>query len=386
MDKELSILIGTHNRYNLPYGIPLSWTLDSIDNQSYKPDVLVVDDNSKIEQSKNIEKKCKEYGFKYFKSDKRLGCSGIRRYALEFIKSPWHLILDDDSVFYNEKTIEKILSYIEFTKKDTGAVIFPAYNRLPFPTSFVPLENIGKIDMSKGINSWFLTSFPEELISSKDKFPLIPISLGASYGIYNTLALKEVGGFRSSGKNDYAMESELVWRLKDKGYNIFYLPDPKTACLHLKFGVKSLVTLKESLDSIPLIDLEKIKFILNDSLEGILSHQLKGFSISQIIDSSNCFDLSGGCRDIREQDWIKDRISNEFAQIVRYYPFSKKRVGMKGYAFRMIKQSKSFKISRRDSLNLSCNIDKESNNLKQTLNVIKGLFLGIYKGLKWYIK
>jgi hypothetical protein len=314
------------------------------------------------------------------------GGSGIRRYALEFIESNLHLILDDDSVFYNKKTIEEILSSIDLIKeKNVGSIIFPAYNRLPFPTSFVSLDKIGKINMNKGINSWFLTSFPDELISVKDQLPLIPISLGSSYGIYNTLALKKVGGFKSGGKNDYAMESELVWRLKNKGYNSFYSPDPKKGCLHLKFGVKSSFTSEKVLNLIPLSDLKKIELILGNSLENMLNIQINETSLSEMIAYSNCINTSGGCRNIKENDWVKNKIANEFAQIIRYYPFSKKVAGIEGYIIRMIKQAQNMKISRRGNLNLSCNLEKNLNKFEQTLNVVEGLICGVGRGLGWYI-
>jgi glycosyltransferase involved in cell wall biosynthesis len=387
MKDDLCVLIGTRNRYNQSEGIPLIWAFDSIKNQSYKSDVLIADDNSEEEQSKKIKDKCIEYGFRYIKSNKKLGCSGIRRYALDFIDSPWHLILDDDSIFYNEKTLEKIIKSLDkIQSKKTGAIIYPAYNRIPFPTSFVPLSKIGKINMQKGVNSWFLTSFPEEWISLFEENSLIPIELGGSYGIYNTKRLKEIGGFRSEGKNDYAMESELVWRLRMKGYNVFYSPDQEKACLHLKFGVTSSISPEQIIKSLSPLRLERIESLLKKPIKEMLNQSVNGRDLQELIKLSNCFDYLGGCREISERNWIEDKISNEFGQIVKYYPFFHKLSGGISYIQRSIRQAKEFKISRRDSLNLSCNINKKLNQKAQFLSIFMGLVGGLYKGVKWSIK
>lgn len=387
MKAPLSILIGTYNRCNENEGFPLVWTFDSIKQQSYIPPVWIADDCSDEQHSQRIKNKCQEYGFNYIRSNKRLGCSGIRKFALDFIQSPWYLILDDDLILYGNKTLEKMVNLIEESNKDKiGAIIYPAYDRVPFPTSFVPLDKIGKIDTSKGIVYWFLNSFPKEYISNPKGAPLIKVSAGGSYGTYNTESTKKSGGFRRGGRNDFAMESELIWRMKKGGYDILYSPDPEKGSLHLRFGIKSEVTPQEIIKSLNQSLLNVTNKIWGLSPEEMLNKVIGNRKLSELIEISNNYFINGGCR-IEEEKWIEDRISNELGQIIAYYPVLDKFVGGASYIKRTIEHVKDFRISRRkNSLNMPCNIDNDLTQVKKIISILRGLIKGVYMGVKWSMK
>ncbi len=383
--KGLTILIGTKNRANGRDGYPLNWILESIQNQTYIPKVLVMDDYSTTDQSIKTKELCEKNGFDYHRSKKAMGCSGIRREALNKITTPWHLILDDDLLFYNSKTIENILQVLDDTKEkdlDLGALILPAYDRVPFPTRIVPKNKIGKIDVKNALTYWNLSSFPKEFF--KEKIKPILIEIAGSYGVYNTELLKKLGGFRDGGQTDYAMESELAWRIRKEGKNIYYYPGLNTGSFHLRFGIKSDISLEEFVGK---IDDENKRFVENyfqsDIREIMTNIKIGDKSLEKMVEISNENFNGTGCR-VNEKQWVQERIENELGQIIAHYPTRNLPFAVKNYVFRLFNHAKDFRISRRrDSLVNPCIKDDSFDRKIQNKAIIKGLLGGIKKGIKW---
>lgn len=381
-----TLLITTYNRSESEECKPLSWTIDSILGQTYLPPVLIVDDGSNREMAERTRKKCSENNFEYFLLSKRVGCSGSRAEALKRIETPWHLILDDDSILIQQKTLERIKDVAQSARiKDTGAIIFSAYDRLPFPSSFIKQSDIGRIDTRNAKTYWNLNSFPIENLGLENTERMFEISTAGSYGVYNTSILKKLGGFKKGGLTDYAMESELAWRIKKSGGKLFYNPSIETSCMHLRYGIGSGNNPLEIIKGLKTHEREFIESAFSEKIEKIMERKIGNLSLLQMIYKADHPKNDTGCR-CSEGEWIRDRVSNEFGQILAHYPSEDKISAVNEYIKRTLRQAKDFKLSRRtNSLAIPCNKEVSLSLAEEYLEVFRGLAIGIKNGIKWNI-
>ena len=202
-------------------------------NASHSLEIFLVDNNSVDGSAGHIELSYPEV--KVIRNNKNLGFSKANNIALRQAKGKYVLILNPDTVL-EEGTFSKLISFVESNEK-TGAV-----------TSKLILAD-GKLDKA------CKRSFPKLSVA-------LPRMLGLSklfpksriFGKYNLTYLDEnetaeveaiCGAFMFMPKavidetgyfdEDYFMYGEdldLCYRIKEKGYRIFYFPSVTT--IHLK--------------------------------------------------------------------------------------------------------------------------------------------------------
>ena len=94
----VSIIMNCHNAEKY-----LTYSLDSVINQTYKNWEIIFWDNNSDDQSSNIFKKYKDKRFKYFKSNKFLKLGQARNEALKKVNGEFIAFLDCDDLWTNNK-------------------------------------------------------------------------------------------------------------------------------------------------------------------------------------------------------------------------------------------------------------------------------------------
>jgi O-antigen biosynthesis protein len=202
-------------------------------NEKYKIEIYVVDNNSIDGSSNFIRGKYPEV--KLIDNNKNLGFSKANNLALKKVTGNYVLILNPDTIL-EEGTFEKLIKFCE-ENKESGAVsskLIQANGKLDmackrsFPSFSVALPKILGLSRlfpkSKLFGKYNLTYLDENETHEVDAvcgaFMFIPKPVLDKSGIFD---------------EDYFMYGEdldLCYRIKQKGYKIYYYPEVKT--IHLK--------------------------------------------------------------------------------------------------------------------------------------------------------
>ncbi len=109
--KPITIVIRTHNRLN-----DLNKCIQSLYTQTYTPNILILDDDSKddtfryVSNLKNVS---------YVKVNKNLGPGGILKHGRHMIQTPYYIILDDDDTYKDNTFIEYMYNmFIDYPDYD----------------------------------------------------------------------------------------------------------------------------------------------------------------------------------------------------------------------------------------------------------------------------
>lgn len=253
----VTVIIPTFNRS--PYPVerdsnPLGWCFDSLLTQrnSGLNEIIVVDDASQdfteavVNHFKPI---ALQRGIEvvYVRNHEKKGSAITRNLGVATSKNGLVTILDDDCVFG-----EYAFFGAEFTLSnlpDEAAVVhFPVYDRKRNP-DLVGLEDIGSVDFGGGFIKDNFHGFPREYVANLEgnfmdqKLRILqPIEIKNLSGFFmiKKKAFNEAGGFPENftWRNSYREETELAMRLIDRGYKLFFMPDPKFSMIHLKYGYK----------------------------------------------------------------------------------------------------------------------------------------------------
>ncbi|MFI3297745.1 MAG: glycosyltransferase family A protein [bacterium] len=103
---DISIIIPHKNSSKL-----LERLLKSIPS-SINAQVLVIDDNSRVEECKSLETLSKTYSFELYKNNDGLGAGAARNVGLEYAKGDWLMFADADD-FYLDSLNDKFNQYKE---------------------------------------------------------------------------------------------------------------------------------------------------------------------------------------------------------------------------------------------------------------------------------
>lgn len=192
----VSVLIITHNRSK-----ELLETIKNINSQTFKEiEIIVVENGSDDEVVETNKAALKVRDVTYISSEKNLGVSGGRNKALKLAKGEVIIEIDDDAVFDDDSSIEKIVKFFD-EHKDVGIQAFRIinyYSREITPVEF-PFKNKKRDPVKPGKSAWFI---------------------GAGHAFTREL-IDEIGYYRDffpwgSEEQDYSV------RAIDAGYNIFY--------------------------------------------------------------------------------------------------------------------------------------------------------------------
>lgn len=137
IDKTLAVIIPNYNKsYYIKY------TIESILNQSFLPNEIIIVDDCSTDCSKQI---IQEYAQKFphlikpFFLDKNQGVQHARNYGVQQVSSQYITFVDSDDIYYNKdklrnevKAVNKnniVFSKYCFISTATGEASFPNYNR-----------------------------------------------------------------------------------------------------------------------------------------------------------------------------------------------------------------------------------------------------------------
>ncbi|MEO8211034.1 MAG: glycosyltransferase, partial [bacterium] len=229
--KDISIVIVNYNVKDLVDNC-ISSIYKANDNK-YDIEIYLVDNNSIDGSVTYIRNKYTEV--KIISNDKNLGFSKANNLALKEIRSEYVLILNPDTVL-EEGTFEKIISFFE-KDNNIGAVTsklilangkLDSACRRSFPTPSVAIPRILGLSklfpQSKLFGKYNLTYLDE------DKTYEVDAICGAF--MFIPKAVLDKTGFFDEDYFMYGEDLDLCFRIKKKGYKIFYYSEVTT--IHFK--------------------------------------------------------------------------------------------------------------------------------------------------------
>ncbi|MCK4647785.1 glycosyltransferase family 2 protein [Candidatus Pacearchaeota archaeon] len=228
---------------------PLGWSLESLlaQKNSGLDEIIIVDDAS-TDYTKDVVRSFQEESsvpIVYLKNKNNLGSSISRNIAVRHSKNDLVMFLDDDCIFSRYMffganfTLNKLGDFV-------AALHLPVYHRKTVPDS-VSIRDIGVLDLDRGIITGNYDGFPVEYMENlednllepnlKIVKPLEIKNLGGIFLIKKEV-FKKIGGFPEffTWKNGYREETDVALRLSENNYKMFFTPDPKFYCVHLKYG------------------------------------------------------------------------------------------------------------------------------------------------------
>ncbi len=299
---KVSAIIPTFNRCPHPVkedANPLAWCLESLlaQKSSTLDEIIVINDASTDYTEEVIKDFQKKYSLPiiHLENKENRGLAISRNIAAKKAKNEFLMFVDDDSVFSKFMIFGATMT-LNNLGKNTAALQLPIYHRTTKP-SLIDIKQIGALNLEEGIMIGNYNCFPKEYLNSiEDNF------IDSNLKILKPFEIKNLGGvclvrkipFNKVGrfpenfkwKNSYRVETDFSLRLSENNYKIFFTPDPKFYCVHLKYGAKS--------------NSEKIN---------VSEPRLK-----RLITKSNIELKDNGCR-VDMEEWFFDRIISDYVII-----------------------------------------------------------------------
>jgi len=228
---------------------PLGWCLESLLAQEGPGlgEIVVVDDASEDHTKDVVEhfSRISDIPIVYVKNKNNLGSSLAKNIGVENSSNDLVLFLDDDCIFSK---------YLFFGANHTfnrlgsraGALHLPVYQRKTTPDP-MRIDEIGVFDASAGTILGNHNGLPIEYSKNLDESfiegdlkILKPMKISTLAGIFlsSKEILEKVGGYPDffTWSNGYREETHLGLEMQKAGYDLFFTPDPKFYCVHLKYG------------------------------------------------------------------------------------------------------------------------------------------------------
>ncbi len=316
---NVSAIIPTFNR--VPYNPnkeeinlnPLYWCLTSLLNQKPKlNEIIVINDNSNDFTNRLVLKfkkmqKSKDIKIILIKNKKRVGSSISRNIGVKKASSDFIFFMDDDCIAKKYSVFGAYYTFVKFSEEQikVGAIHLSSYTRINYPFKIARIDNIGKINLEKGIWTGNHDCFPEKYLQNNGNY-----FFDDDYKILRPIQIQNLGGcFLTSKKrfmttkgfpdfffwkNSYGEETELACRFMENGYSLFFSPDPKFGLYHGRFGDSKKIFVNKK-------DFKKHK-------DDFLIENLKLEKINK--ECSNHKDNTGNRIDI--EDWYYSKIISFF--------------------------------------------------------------------------
>ena len=250
---KISVIIPTFDRcpYEKVEYNPLSWCIESLLAQEggVLDEIVIIDDASTDYTSKVVSyfQAKSNISISYIKNEENKGSSKSRNIAVEKSRNEYILFLDDDCVASRYMLFGAIFT-LEKIGKSASVLHLPIYHRKTVPDVIDSFE-IGFLDLKKGVIKGNFEGFPNDYIDNIDKNlmdPFLkilkPIQIKNMAGVFliKKSLFNKVGRFPEffTWKNGYREETDLALRISENGDNIYFTPDPKFHCVHLKYGAE----------------------------------------------------------------------------------------------------------------------------------------------------
>lgn len=239
---------------------PLYWCLTSLLNQKPKlNEIIVINDNSNDFTNKLILKfkklqKDKDIKIILIRNKKNLGSSISRNIGVKKASSDFIFFMDDDGIAKKYSVFGAYYTFVKLSEEQikVGAIHLPYYTRINYPFKITRIDNIGKMNLEKGIWTGNYDCFPKNYLKGNGNYffngdykILRPIQIQNLSGWFLTSKKRFMitKGFPDffSWKNSYGEETELACRFMENGYSLFFSPDPKFGLYHGRFGESSKI-------------------------------------------------------------------------------------------------------------------------------------------------
>ncbi|MCH7952129.1 glycosyltransferase family 2 protein [Patescibacteria group bacterium] len=299
---KITSIVATHNRspYKNLERNPLFWYLKSLFNQRYKPSEIIIVNDGSEDYTKLVVDYFRKIGsieIAYIKNRIKKGHPKSFSIGLSAAKYDLVYCTDDDSILSPYTIWGGLFCLTKMRTKNPNAalMLLPRYTRSTIPKRTVPKNEIGNINLSKGIITSNFDTFPEEYLKNpvfldKDRKILTPFKIKnlCFHFLARKKLLKKVVVPEKFGiLNDYGWETELGLRISEGGYDSYYVPDPKFHEFHERYGsLKPKVLSGEDWSKRELID---------------------GISLTKIISESSRKNLNTGSR-LKKEDWYSSKI------------------------------------------------------------------------------
>ena len=299
---SVSVIIPTFNRSPNPLekdSNPLGWCLESLLAQKGEvlDEIVIVDDGSVdytrglVEHFSNIT----PTNIVYLRNNENKGVPFSINRGIKKSRNNLLMFVDDDCIFSKYMLFGANYTLNKLENK-VAALQLPVYHRKIFPRP-LDMNKIGILDLEKGIMDGNYDGFPieyaEDLENSfidKELKIIKPFEIKNIGGIVLSKkeALEEAGLFPEffTWKNNYRIESYLSMALSDLGYTLFFTPDPKFHCIHLKYGAHSTQDNHKKINPV----------------------------LRRLISQSNITRENTGCR-VDPEEWFFDRIISTYVTL-----------------------------------------------------------------------
>lgn len=301
----ISFLFVTHNRApfdNFEHN-PLTWSFRSLlTADPYIKEYLVVIDGSEDYTAPNLQWLADTFdlNIRWIDNRERKGCSYRRRQGIGHLRTEYFFMGDDDCVFNEDFVLGTLFyaAYLQSLHSDGAAIIQqPVFD---LDVNFSGTTSVKEIGKTYFEDAWFYHNFdkqPESIEGAQFKGVGIvaPLEIETFKGVTfaRKSAIVDSGNFidLSMWPNDYSEHIELSYRMKQKGHRMFYIPDARIACSHIRFGTPSDVWEP---------NLRSFNFINNK------------LSLGKMVDISNSFAQATGCR-VDDTVFLHTKIGSFFA-------------------------------------------------------------------------
>ena len=299
---SVSVIIPTFNRSPNPLekdSNPLGWCLESLLAQKGKvlDEIIIIDDGSVdytrglVEHFSNIT----PTNIVYLRNNENKGVPFSINRGIKRSRNNLLMFVDDDCIFSKYMLFGANYTLNKLENR-AAALQLPVYHRKIFSRP-LDMNKIGVLDLEKGIMDGNYDGFPieyaEDLENSfidKELKIIKPFEIKNIGGIVLSKkeALEEAGLFPEffTWKNNYRIESYLSMALSDLGYTLFFTPDPKFHCIHLKYGAHSTQD----------------------------NHKKINPALRRLISQSNITRENTGCR-VDPEEWFFDRIISTYVTL-----------------------------------------------------------------------
>jgi len=216
---NVSIILPTYNRAHI-----IRECIDSVISQTSKNWELIILDDCSHDNTEEIgrEYQIKDKRIHYSRNTCRLNLLANKNKGVSLSNFPLILIIEDDLILEQNCVEQLILAYIDLSKKYLVGAIAPKL------TSLTERKN------QSSLKPFFMNKISGEIWNNYDipgEHPIETFTLHAS-SLIPKKVITDVGGF-SSGEyigNCFREETDFYFRIRKKGYHLFF--NPNSSALH----------------------------------------------------------------------------------------------------------------------------------------------------------